>query len=85
MFGSTHVDDIRHNKRKRGCFRYNKDVVKYNEIANKIMKQYGIRVIDLYKFTYNLKSENMYRDYVHYKDEISRKQAEFIHNELNIE
>lgn len=79
---TTHVDDNIHNKRKEGCFRYNNDVVKYNEIANNIMKKYGIRVIDLYKFTYNLKNENMYRDHVHYKDEISKKQAEFIYNEL---
>lgn len=82
---TTHVDDHIHNRRKEGCFRYNNDVVKYNEIANNIMKKYGIRVIDLYEYTYNLKNENMYRDHVHYKDEISKKQAEYIYNKLNIE
>lgn len=82
---STHVDDNLHQQRKEGCYRYNKDVIRYNEIANDIMKKNGIRIIDLYKFTYNLKNDNMYRDHVHYTDEISKKQAEFIYNELNIE
>lgn len=48
------------------------------------MKKNGIRIIDLYKFTYNLKNDNMYRDHVHYKDEISKEQAEFIFNGLNL-
>jgi len=48
------------------------------------MKKNGIRIIDLYKCTYNLKNANMYRDHVHYTDEISKKQAEFIYNELNL-
>lgn len=82
---STHVDDNLHQQRKEGCYRYNKDVIRYNEIANDIMKKNDIRIIDLYKFTYNLKNDNMYRDHVHYTDEISKKQAEFIYNELNIE
>ena len=75
---TTHVNDKIHNARKGGYLRYNEDVVRYNEIADKIMKQNYIEIIDLYQFTKKIESEEMYRDHVHFKDEISKKQAEFI-------
>ena len=82
---TTHVDDTIHNKRKEGSFRFNQDVKKYNEIANIIMEKHNIPIIDLYTFTNQLRSDDMYRDHVHFTDNISKLQAEFIYKELKDE
>ena len=79
---TTHVNDAIHNNRKDGYLRYNKDVIKYNEIANKIMKLNNIKIIDLYDFTKKLENNDMYRDHVHFKDNISKQQAEFIYKNI---
>ena len=82
---TTHVDDTIHNKRKEGSFRFNQDVKKYNEIANIIMEKHNIPIIDLYTFTNKLRSDDMYRDHVHFTDNISKLQAKFIYKELKDE
>lgn len=74
---STPIDDIRHNTLFKDFFRYNKDVVKYNNMAEKIMKKYNIPVIDLYSFTLNC-GQNIYTDHVHFKKPICKKQAKYI-------
>lgn len=79
---TTHVDDDRHNKRKDGSFRYNDDVINYNKIAEEIMNCNEVPIIDLYTFTKKLENPNMYRDHVHFKDEISEKQAQFIYENI---
>lgn len=75
---TTHVNDELHNKRKKGYLRYNQDVEKYNEIAQKVMEQNQMETIDLYQYTKRLEENDMYRDHVHFTDRISQKQAEFI-------
>ena len=79
---TTHVDTNRHNERKTGSFRYNEDVIKYNQIADNVMKNSKVEEVDLYTFTKKLESSDMYRDHVHFKDEISEKQAKFIYENI---
>lgn len=78
----TPVNDEIHNSRNDGYLRYNKDVKKYNEIAENIMSENNIKIIDLYEFTQNLESQDMYRDHVHYKEDICEKQAQFIYDNI---
>ena len=79
---TTHVNNEIHNSRKSGYMRFNEDVIKYNKIASNIMKQNHIEIIDLYNFTKELECKEMYRDHVHFKDYISKKQAEYIYIKL---
>ena len=79
---TTPVNDEIHNSRNDGYLRYNKDVQKYNELAQNVMKINNIKIIDLYEFTQKLKSQEMYRDHVHYNEEICEKQAQFIYNNI---
>lgn len=78
---TTPVVDSIHNSRMNGFHRYNKDVIKYNKIARKIMKKNNIPVIDLYKFTQKFIPE-AYHDHVHFNKEIREKQAVFIAGNL---
>ena len=79
---TTHVNNEIHNSRKSGYLRFNEDVIKYNKIASNIMKQNHIEIIDLYNFTKELECKEMYSDHVHFKDYISKKQAEYIYIKL---
>ena len=79
---TTPVNDEIHNSRNDGYLRYNKDVQKYNELAQNVMKTNNIKIIDLYEFTKKLENEDMYRDHVHYKEEIYEKQAQFIYDNI---
>lgn len=76
---TTHVDDEIHNARENGYLRYNADVNRYNQIASDVIEQKNIECIDLYHFTKTLENKDMYRDHIHFKDEISKKQAYFIY------
>ena len=40
------------------------------------------RIIDLYKFTKSIEADDMYKDHVHFKDNISKKQAEYIYDNI---
>lgn len=74
---TTPVNDEIHNKRKVGFLRYNKDILKYNKIADKIMMDNEVSSIDLYKFTSTL-GKDIYRDHVHFKEDIVKMQSSFI-------
>lgn len=74
---TTIINDSIHNNRDIGYIRYNKDVISYNNISYKIMKENSIEVIDLYNFTHSF-GEFIYKDHVHFKDEIAKLQAKFI-------
>lgn len=84
---TTAVDDVIHNdlqhgEAKQGAFqRFEKDVTAYNAVADEVMKQEGVPVIDLYTFTCAL-GKNVYCDHVHYIEEVRVKQGEFVANEL---
>lgn len=77
---TTPVEDKRHNVSKE-FKRYNKDVVKYNKIAERIMKESKVAIIDLYTFTKNL-GKDVYCDGVHFKEKVRVLQAAFIAGNL---
>ena len=79
---TTHVNNKIHNSREYGYLRFNEDVIKYNEIANEIMNKSNIEIIDLYKFTKSIEGDDMYKDHVHFKDNISKKQAKYIYDNI---
>lgn len=75
---STPVEDERHNKATHYCInRHNKDLLLCNEIAEEVMAENGIPVIDLYGFTDAL-PEPKYCDHVHYIPEVQKKHGRFI-------
>lgn len=75
---STPVIDSLHNSRKDGgAFRYNRDILQYNEAAAEIMGHAAIPVIDLYSFTLSLGPE-CYLDHVHFTPHTCRLQAQFL-------
>ncbi len=76
---TTPVDDEQHNSGKKDFKRYSKDLDKYNAIADEIMNESGIKMIDLYSFTARLgKGKEIYRDHVHYHSGIEALQAAYI-------
>lgn len=75
---TTHVEDERHNARKQlGFTRYDKDALKYNEIALSVMKENGIDVIDLRSFTEKMDGE-IFIDHVHFSEEVRKLQAAYL-------
>ena len=79
---STPVVDSIHNSRVP-FFRYDNDVLKYNKVANAIMKKNNVPIIDLYTFTEQFIPEG-YMDHVHYKEEVRESQADFIAKSLKV-
>lgn len=73
----TPVNDSIHNSKNIGFFRYNSDVLEYNEIAKKELVSSNITVIDLYSFS-KVFPVSPYMDHVHYLPEFSKKQAKYI-------
>ncbi|MDO5716667.1 MAG: SGNH/GDSL hydrolase family protein [Tissierellia bacterium] len=78
---STPVSDAIHNGRIHGFLRYDEDVVRYNKAAHNIMARESIPEADLYTFIKHL-GQDIYRDHIHFKEEISMVQASFIAEEL---
>lgn len=74
---STPIEDARHNSLCKDFFRYNDDVLLYNNEARIIMQKFNIPIIDLYSFTL-LCGQNPYSDHVHFKETIYQKQSKFI-------
>lgn len=72
-------DEIHHSylKENFGIERFSADVINYNRIAEEIMEQEDVPVIDLYAFTLKLGKE-AYCDHVHYKESVRKQQAVFI-------
>ncbi len=79
---STPFDEKIHNSRQEGFFRFNKDLLIYNEAANEIMNKKGIFILDLYSFTNSLR-ENIFCDHVYFKNEVRALQSAFIAGYLN--
>ena len=46
------------------------------------MNENNVDVIDLYDYTKSFETKDMYRDYIHFNDDISAKQAEFIYKKI---
>jgi lysophospholipase L1-like esterase len=74
---STPVDDVLHAQRNRSFSRKNADLIRYNTVADEVMKARGIPLIDLYAFTRSLGS-GIFQDHVHFIPEVRRLQAAYI-------
>jgi len=67
---TTPIVDERHAQRKAGFDRFNKDVLKYNEIALRVAQQASVPVTDLYQAVQDAGREKMLsKDGTHYTDE----------------
>ena len=78
---TTPVDDERHNRLRSTFWRYNRDVVTYNNVADGVMQGSGVPTIDLYTFTRTL-GDGVYCDHVHFAEEMRALQAAFIAGHL---
>ena len=74
---TTPVNDAQHARHEKTFMRSNEDVKQYNKIAESIMDQYNIPMIDLYGYTIGLGNQ-LYYDHVHYKEDIRALQGVFI-------
>lgn len=74
---STPVPDDRHNGISKSFIRYDRDIVRYNEAADRVMAENHIPVIDLYTFTKNLDGD-IYFDHIHATERVRMLQAAFI-------
>ncbi|MGQ5396896.1 SGNH/GDSL hydrolase family protein [Paenibacillus sp. M.A.Huq-84] len=74
------IDEV-HNELNQSFHRFHKDVIDYNSIADRIMGQHDIPMLDLYTFTLEL-GPDVYCDHVHFKDEVRKEQAVYIAKQL---
>ncbi|WP_373513954.1 SGNH/GDSL hydrolase family protein [Persicitalea sp.] len=74
---TTPVEDERHNSRSKAFKRYARDLDAYNAIADEVMAQNDVAMIDLYAFTKKLGSEH-FIDHVHYDETTRAAQAAYI-------
>jgi hypothetical protein len=74
---TTPVDDQRHNSLSKEFYRYDRDVVHYNEIAKSVFAGARIPIVDLYTFTKQL-GPGHYIDHVHFDEATRAQQAAFI-------
>jgi len=51
--------------------------IAYNDVADRVMREAGVPVMDLYTFTCNLGTD-LYCDHVHFHSHVREKQAAFI-------
>jgi lysophospholipase L1-like esterase len=70
------VDKV-HNTPDSKFHRYSNDNIKYNNIADHLMQQANIPMIDLFSFTQKL-GPDLYCDHVHFHEHIREKQGAFI-------
>ena len=75
------IDEL-HNSRLEGFLRYNEDVLILNSIAQKLMDNNEIQIVDLYSFTKNL-GHDIYCDHVHFDETTREKQGEFLATIIN--
>jgi lysophospholipase L1-like esterase len=74
---TTPCDEAVHNRAGMSFHRFSADGDAYNRVADRVMAESGVPVIDLYAFTRSLGSD-IYCDHVHFHDHIREKQAAFI-------
>lgn len=74
---TTAVDDARHFRLLREFFRFDAERRQYNITADQVMDELAVPVIDLSSFTGQLEGE-LYKDHVHFTEEVSRLQAAFL-------
>jgi hypothetical protein len=74
---TTLFDDSIHNSSGVGFYRYASDCVEYNGVADRVMKENEVPIIDLCTFTLNLEND-LYCDHVHFTETVRKKQAAYI-------
>jgi hypothetical protein len=74
---TTLFDDVIHNRCDLGFLRYAGDCIEYNRVADRVMYENGIPVIDLCNFTLNLGGD-LYCDHVHFREAVREKQAAYL-------
>ncbi|MEM7531000.1 MAG: SGNH/GDSL hydrolase family protein [Chloroflexota bacterium] len=74
---TTPCDENIHNHERSTFYRFSADNHRYNQLADRIMADANVPIIDLHTFTANL-GKNLYYDHVHFHDHICEKQAAFI-------
>jgi lysophospholipase L1-like esterase len=74
------IDEI-HNRLNPSFHRFHKDVIEYNAVADTVMKQNNVPILDLHTFTVNL-GHDIYCDHVHFKDNVREEQAAYIAKQL---
>jgi len=74
---TTPCDEAVHNRGDMAFHRFSGDREAYNQVADGIMAEAGVPVIDLHTFTCNL-GEDLYCDHVHFHEAVRRQQGAFI-------
>jgi len=67
--------------RQSGFYRFDRDVVRYNETADRVLGAAGIPLVDLYAFSSNLGGD-VFCDHVHFVEGVRELQAAFIAGHL---
>ena len=74
---TTPCDEKVHNRPGASVHRFSADCAAYNAVADRVMNDAGVPLIDLHAFTRNL-GPDLYCDHVHFREHIREKQAAFI-------
>ncbi len=74
---TTPVDENVHNKANSTFHRFAADCAAYNDVADRVMAEAGVPMIDLFTFTNNI-GENLFADHVHFPEPVREKQGAFI-------
>jgi len=74
---TTPLDEKVHNANGVDFLRHTADHEAYNRIADEVMREANIPIIDLHAFTANL-GPDLYIDHVHFPETIREKQAAYI-------
>ena len=74
---TTPCDEAIHNRPGMAFHRFSADCDAYNGVADGIMAECDVPMIDLYGFTQRL-GPDVYCDHVHFHDHVREKQAAFI-------
>lgn len=70
-----------HNRPNSGFLRFAEDVAAYNAIADRVMAEAGVHVIDLFTFSQGFVPAG-FCDHVHYTEPVREEQARFIAEQL---
>eukprot|EP00037_Helgoeca_nana_P019616 m.191932 g.191932 ORF g.191932 m.191932 type:complete len:239 (-) comp24938_c1_seq1:2182-2898(-) len=78
----TPVVDAVHNAHGQPWHRYSADVDEYNKVADGVMAELNVTVLDLHRATTALGMDNLYCDHVHYHEWVRKAQAAYIYQQI---
>jgi lysophospholipase L1-like esterase len=70
------IDEV-HNARQKAFHRFSSDLDAYNRIADEVMRQCAVPLIDLHGFTLTC-GPALYRDHVHFTPAVQREQGAYL-------